>query len=170
MFSPQDTISWKIILVTQLSRGENHLRFLVQRVTRASVNIDGNLHSQIGGGLLVLIGIAATDLTSHADYLADKLVNLRIFSDKEGRMNLSALEVGASILLVSQFTLYGDCRKGRRPSFDGAAPPAVARELYEYTVAKVREKGLVTAAGVFQAHMAVELVNDGPVTLLLESL
>lgn len=117
----------------------------------------------------MLIGIAATDLPSHADYLTDKLVNLRIFSDSEGRMNRSALDLGASLLLVSQFTLYGDCRKGRRPSFDGAAPPALARELYEYVVAKVRGKGLVTAAGVFQAHMQVELVNDGPVTFLLES-
>jgi D-tyrosyl-tRNA(Tyr) deacylase len=117
----------------------------------------------------VLIGIAATDLSSHADYLAEKLVNLRIFADDQGRMNRSALEVGAALLLVSQFTLYGDCRKGRRPGFDAAAPPEVARQLYEYVVEKVREKGLVTKTGVFQAHMEVELVNDGPVTFLLES-
>jgi len=101
--------------------------------------------------------------------MAEKLVNLRIFADEHGKMNRSALEEGAELLLVSQFTLYGDCRKGRRPSFDAAAAPAVARELYEYLVTKVREKGLVTRTGVFQAHMQVELINDGPVTLLLES-
>jgi D-tyrosyl-tRNA(Tyr) deacylase len=117
----------------------------------------------------VLVGIAAADTPAQADYLADKLVHLRIFADSEGRMNRSAVDVGASILLVSQFTLYGDCRKGRRPGFDAAAPPARAKELYEYVVKKVREKGLVTETGVFQAHMEVELVNDGPVTFLLES-
>jgi D-tyrosyl-tRNA(Tyr) deacylase len=145
------------------------MKLVIQRVTRACVRIDGNLHAEIGTGLLVLVGIAATDVTAHADYLADKLVNLRIFPDDAGRMNRSALEMNAELLLVSQFTLYGDCRKGRRPSFDAAAPPEKARELYEYVVAKVREKGLVTATGVFQANMQVELVNDGPVTLLLES-
>jgi D-tyrosyl-tRNA(Tyr) deacylase len=144
------------------------MRFVIQRVTRASVRIDGKLAAEIGAGLLVLVGIAAADLPSHAEYLADKLVNLRIFPDPEGRMNRSALDVNASVLLVSQFTLYGDCRKGRRPSFDAAALPGPARELYEYVVTKVREKGLVTETGVFQAHMEVELVNDGPVTLLLE--
>jgi len=117
----------------------------------------------------VLVGIAATDLPAQADYLAGKLVNLRIFPDNEGKMNLSALDINASVLLVSQFTLYGDCRKGRRPSFDAAAPLDLARELYEHVVTKVREHGLVTESGVFQADMAVELVNDGPVTLLLES-
>jgi len=145
------------------------VRFVIQRVTRASVRIDGRLEAEIGAGLLVLIGIAATDLPAQADYLADKLVNLRVFPDDAGRMNRSALEVNASLLLVSQFTLYGDCRKGRRPNFDGAAPAERARELYEYVTAKVREYGLVTESGVFQAHMAVELLNDGPVTLLLES-
>jgi D-tyrosyl-tRNA(Tyr) deacylase len=142
---------------------------VIQRVIRAGVRIDGKLQTEIGTGLLVLVGIAATDSAGQADYLADKLVNLRVFPDAEGRMNRSALDVNASLLLVSQFTLYGDCRKGRRPSFDAAAPPALARELYEYVVTKVREKGLVTGTGVFQAHMEVELVNDGPVTLLLES-
>lgn len=129
----------------------------------------GELQSSIGPGLLVLVGIAAVDTPAQADYLADKLVHLRIFADAEGRMNRSAMDVGGSILLVSQFTLYGDCRKGRRPGFDAAASPAPARELYEYVVAKVREKGLLTQTGVFQAHMEVELVNDGPVTFLLES-
>ncbi len=145
------------------------MRFLIQRVTRASVRIEGRLQSEIGAGLLVLIGIAATDGAAEADYLADKLVNLRVFPDSESRMNRSALDVNASLLLVSQFTLYADCRKGRRPGFDAAAPPARARELYEYAVRKIREKGLVAETGVFQAHMEVELVNDGPVTLLLES-
>lgn len=145
------------------------MRLLIQRVSRASVRVEGKLAGEIGKGLVVLIGIAATDTSAQADYLADKLVNLRIFPDEEGRMNRSALEVNASLLLVSQFTLYGDCRKGRRPSFDAAAPPQQARDLYEYLVAAVRDKGLFTRTGVFQAHMDVELVNDGPVTLLLET-
>jgi len=145
------------------------MRLLIQRVSRASVTVDGGLQAEIGVGLLVLVGIAGGDTAANADYLAEKLVNLRIFSDEEGRMNRSALDVNGAILLVSQFTLYGDCRKGRRPSFDAAAPPALARDLYEYLVKKVAEKGLVTRTGIFQAHMHVELVNDGPVTLLLES-
>ena len=145
------------------------MRFVIQRVTRASVRIDGKLEAEIGKGLLVLVGIAATDLPAQADYLADKLIHLRVFPDDAGRMNRSALEVNAALLLVSQFTLYGDCRKGRRPSFDNAAPPELARGLYDYLVARIREKGLVTGTGVFQAHMEVELVNDGPVTLLLDS-
>lgn len=124
---------------------------------------------EIGRGILALIGIGAKDETRDADLLAEKLVNLRIFPDEDGRMNRSALDIGAELLLVSQFTLYGDCRKGRRPSFDAAAPPVRARELYEHTVAKVGEYGLATHTGVFQAHMRVELVNDGPVTFLLES-
>ncbi len=138
------------------------MRLVIQRVTRASVRIDGQLQAEVGAGLLVLVGIAVTDTAVQADYLAGKLVNLRVFSDSEGRMNRSALDVGASLLLVSQFTLYGDCRKGRRPNFDAAAPPERARELYEYLVARVREQGLVTQTGIFQAHMEVELVNDGP--------
>lgn len=145
------------------------MRLLIQRVSHASVRIEGNLVAEIGAGLLVLAGIAASDTPAQADYLADKLVNLRIFPDDHGRMNRSALDVNASLLLVSQFTLYGDCRKGRRPSFDDAAPPERARELYEYLLSGVRGKGLPTQTGVFQAHMDVELVNDGPVTLLLES-
>ncbi|MDE3196604.1 MAG: D-tyrosyl-tRNA(Tyr) deacylase [Acidobacteriota bacterium] len=145
------------------------MRFLVQRVSRASVTVEGRVEGAIGAGLVVLIGIAAADTRQSADYLADKLVNLRIFQDEAGKMNLSALDVKGELLLISQFTLYGDCRKGRRPSFDAAAPPAAAREMYEYVVAKVREKGLKTETGVFQAHMEVELVNDGPVTLLVES-
>jgi D-tyrosyl-tRNA(Tyr) deacylase len=145
------------------------VRFLIQRVRRAAVRVDGKLAGEIGPGLVVLIGIAVSDGTAEADYLTQKLIHLRIFSDDEGRMNRSALDTGAGLLLVSQFTLYGDCRKGRRPSFDGAAPPARARELYEYVTRRVRESGLVTETGIFQAHMELELVNDGPVTLLLES-
>ena len=133
------------------------------------MRVAGYDESTIGKGVLVLIGIAAGDQIKDADYLADKLVNLRIFPDSEGKMNLSALDMGAELLLVSQFTLYGDCRKGRRPSFDAAAPPDKARKLYEYVVEKVKEKGLVVRTGVFQAHMDVELINDGPVTLLLET-
>jgi D-tyrosyl-tRNA(Tyr) deacylase len=145
------------------------VRFLIQRVKRAAVSVEGKLSGEIGPGLVVLIGVSKTDGTVEADYLAEKLVHLRIFSDNDGRMNRSALDTEAGLLLVSQFTLYGDSRKGRRPSFDAAAPPDRARELYEYVVRKVRESGLVTETGVFQAHMELELVNDGPVTLLLES-
>jgi D-tyrosyl-tRNA(Tyr) deacylase len=145
------------------------MRFLIQRVTRACVRVDGKLEAAIGAGLLVLIGISVTDGIAEADYLAEKLVNLRVFSDSDGRMNRSAIDVRAALLLVSQFTLYGDCRKGRRPSFDAAAPSDQARGLYDYLVTKIRKQGLVTETGVFQAAMAVELVNDGPVTLLLES-
>jgi D-tyrosyl-tRNA(Tyr) deacylase len=145
------------------------VRFLIQRVSRALVRVEGQAEQTTGKGILVLVGICSTDQPKDADYLADKLVNLRIFPDAQGKMNLSALDTGAELMLVSQFTLYGDCRKGRRPSFDAAAPPDAARALYEYAVEKVREKGLVVRTGVFQAHMEVELINDGPVTLLLES-
>ncbi len=145
------------------------MRFLIQRVTRASVTVEGHLEGSIGPGLVVLIGIAKTDTTADADRLAHKLLHLRIFSDENGRMNLGVLESGASLLLISQFTLYGDCSRGRRPGFDAAAPPAEARTLYDYTVEQLRQSGLVVRTGVFQAHMEVELVNDGPVTFLLES-
>lgn len=146
------------------------MRILIQRVTRASVRVDGRLEGEIGTGILALIGIGAGDTTAAADYLADKVVNIRIFPDAAGRMNHSALDINAGLLLVSQFTLYGDCRKGRRPGFDAAAAPAEALRLYEYFVAKVRTKGLLTQTGVFQADMQVELLNDGPVTFLLESI
>lgn len=145
------------------------MRILIQRVSRAEVRVDQKVEGRIGNGLVALIGIAVADGEKEADYLADKLIHLRVFSDPAGKMNLSALETGAGLLLVSQFTLYGDCRKGRRPGFDAAAPPERARELYEYFVDKVRQSGLVTETGVFQAHMELELTNDGPVTLLLES-
>jgi D-tyrosyl-tRNA(Tyr) deacylase len=127
------------------------------------------VEGRIGRGIVVLIGIAATDTRADADYLAGKLIHLRIFSNEAGKMNLSAINVSAELLLISQFTLYGDCRKGRRPGFDAAAPPQLARELYDYFVERIRSTGLVTKTGVFQAHMEVDLTNDGPVTLLLES-
>lgn len=145
------------------------MRILIQRVSRASVRVEANIVGQISAGILALVGIAATDTEKDADYLADKLIHLRIFSDAAGKMNLSAMDTHAGILLVSQFTLYGDCRKGRRPGFDAAAPPERARELYQYLVERVRQSGLDTQTGVFQAHMEVELINDGPVTFLLES-
>lgn len=145
------------------------MRVLIQRVTRAEVRVDNKIEGRINSGIAALIGIAATDTEKDADWLASKMLNLRIFSDTEGKMNLSALDAKAGLLLISQFTLYGDCRRGRRPGFDAAAPPDRARELYLYFVDKVRQSGLVTQTGVFQAHMEVELVNDGPVTFLLES-
>lgn len=144
------------------------MRFLIQRVSRASVRIEGKSEAVIGAGLVVLIGISKTDSRAAAETLAEKLVNLRIFSDSDGRMNRSALDVSAALLLISQFTLYGDCTRGRRPGFDAAAPPELAEELYDYAVAQIRAKGLVTETGIFRAHMEVELVNDGPVTFLLE--
>ncbi|HEY4088089.1 MAG TPA: D-aminoacyl-tRNA deacylase [Bryobacteraceae bacterium] len=119
--------------------------------------------------MLILLGVAANDTKKEADYLADKLIHLRIFSDDAGKMNRNALDDGAAFLVVSQFTLYGDTRKGRRPGFDAAAPPERARELYEYFTRKISESGLETQTGLFQAHMEVELINDGPVTFLVES-
>jgi D-tyrosyl-tRNA(Tyr) deacylase len=145
------------------------MRALIQRVTRAAVRVEGNVEGRIGPGMLVLLGVAAGDSEKDADYLADKLIHLRIFSDDAGKMNRSALDAKAEFLIVSQFTLYGDCRRGRRPGFDAAAPPERARELYLYFTRRIRESGLETQTGVFQAHMEVELVNDGPVTFLMES-
>lgn len=140
----------------------------MQRVKKAAVRVNGHLEASTGPGLLALVGIRESDSRAEADYLAEKLVELRIFPDESGKMNLTARDTGAELLLVSQFTLYADCSRGRRPSFDAAARPEKARELYEYFVEKVKEKGLETRTGVFQAHMEVELVNDGPVTLLIE--
>lgn len=147
---------------------EIQVRILLQRVKRAAVRVNGHLEASIGPGILAFVGVAATDGRSEADYLATRLVDLRIFPDVAGKMNLAAAEAKAELLVVSQFTLYADCSRGRRPSFERAAPPDQARELYDYFVEKVREKGLATQCGVFQAHMEVELINDGPVTILLE--
>lgn len=145
------------------------MRACVQRVSRGSVRVDGDIVGQIGGGMVVLLGVAHEDTKTDADFMADKLTKLRIFEDDEERMNLSLLDVAGEMLVISQFTLMGDCRKGRRPSFIAAAPPERANELYEYLVQAVKDRGVTVATGKFQATMAVELVNDGPVTMLLDS-
>ena len=145
------------------------MRAVIQRVSRARVTVNGQIAGEIGPGLLVLLGVGAGDTREDADYLAEKTLGLRIFEDPDGRMNLSVADVSGALLVVSQFTLYGDVRRGKRPSFDGAAPPQPARELYEYFVGKVRAAGLHCETGRFQEMMQVELVNDGPVTILLDS-
>lgn len=145
------------------------MRAVVQRVTCAKVEVEGTVRGEIGHGVLVLLGVCRTDTPADAEFLAGKVVHLRIFSDDAGKMNRSLLDTGGAMLAVSQFTLYGDCRKGRRPSFDDAAPAEVARDLYEHFVAASRRLGARVETGVFQADMAVTLVNDGPVTLIVES-
>jgi D-tyrosyl-tRNA(Tyr) deacylase len=145
------------------------MRAVIQRVTGASVKVEGAVVGDIGAGLLVLLGVAKTDSEEDAAFLAEKVVNLRIFSDDAGKMNRSLIDAGGAVLVVSQFTLYGDTRKGRRPGFDAAAPAETARALYESFVAAARAHGVHVETGVFQAHMEVSLVNDGPVTLLVES-
>jgi D-tyrosyl-tRNA(Tyr) deacylase len=145
------------------------MRAVVQRVSRAQVSVDDEMVGKISAGLLILLGIAKTDTAADADYLATKVLGLRIFDDDNGKMNLSLLDLGGAVLAVSQFTLYGDVRKGRRPSFDHAAPPQLANGLYEYFVRKIRDAGIACETGRFQAMMKVELVNDGPVTILLDS-
>ncbi len=149
------------------------MRAVVQRVSRARVTVAGEVKSEttgeIGLGLLVLLGVGAGDTRADADYLVDKTIGLRIFEDAGGKMNLAVAEVSGALLVVSQFTLYGDVRRGKRPSFDAAAPPEQARELYEYFVEKIRAAGLRCESGRFQETMQVELVNHGPVTILLDS-
>jgi D-tyrosyl-tRNA(Tyr) deacylase len=145
------------------------MRVVIQRVKEARVEVAGVVTGAIGLGLLVLLGIARTDSEKDADYLLEKLVHLRIFPDPDGKMNLSISEAGGSLLLVSQFTLYGDCRKGRRPSFDQAALPPMAENLYKYFTNRARKTGIAVETGVFQAFMQVSLVNDGPVTLICDS-
>ena len=145
------------------------MRALIQRVSRAEVRVDGQTVGAIGGGLLVLLGVAKADTTADAQYLAQRTAPLRIFPDANEKMNLSVSDAGGAILVVSQFTLYGDCRKGRRPSFDQAAAPELAKSLYEHYIQALRSTGVRVETGVFQAMMEVELINDGPVTLLLES-
>ena len=155
------------------------MRAVVQRVSRAKVTVDGEVTGEIDVGLVVLLGVGAADTRASADYLAEKIIGLRIFEDDgvptktnpagTKKMNLCINEVGGAVLAVSQFTLYGDARKGRGPSFDAAAPPALARELYEYFVEKIRITGLRCETGRFQETMSVELVNEGPVTILLDS-
>ena len=145
------------------------MRAVVQRVSAASVTVEGRKVGSIGPGLLVLLGVARGDTEKDGEYLAEKLAGLRIFEDEEEKMNRSVAQIGGSILLVSQFTLYGDVRHGRRPSFTQAAPPEEANRLYENLAQKLRDKGLTVETGQFQAHMEVSLVNDGPVTILLDS-
>jgi len=145
------------------------MRAVVQRVLSAGVTVEGHALGRIGAGLLAFVGVAKGDGPDDVHYIASKIRDLRIFSDEHGRMNRSVVDTGGAVLVVSQFTIQGDCRKGRRPSFDDAAPPAFAQALYEDVVRSLREAGVSVATGQFQADMAVDLVNDGPVTMLLDS-
>jgi D-tyrosyl-tRNA(Tyr) deacylase len=145
------------------------MRAVIQRVRRASVRIDGEIHGEITHGMLVLLGIRSADALSDLQWLAEKVVNLRIFEDRQGKMNRSLADIDGEMLIISQFTLYGDCRKGRRPGFSSAAPPEIAEPLYRRFIEEVKNRQVRVATGIFQAAMEVELVNDGPVTLLLDS-
>jgi len=145
------------------------MRAVVQRVTKAAVTVEDSVVGAIGLGLLVLLGVGRSDTTASADYMIDKLLGLRVFEDEHGKMNVSLREIRGAVLVVSQFTLFGDVRRGKRPSFDDAAPPEQARVLYEYVVEKIREQGIECSTGEFQAMMDVSLVNDGPVTILIDS-
>ena len=145
------------------------MRSVIQRVKRASVVVHGETVGQISAGLLVLLAVGQEDSTSDLSWMVDKLVGLRIFEDEDGKMNQSVQDVNGEILLVSQFTLYGDCRKGKRPSFSSAAPPEQAKKMFEQSVEAILSYGLKVETGVFQAEMDVELINDGPVTILLDS-
>lgn len=145
------------------------MRAVVQRVSRCSVSVQGEIVGRIGAGLLVLLGVSKNDDDSAADYLIEKVLGLRIFEDQQGKMNLSIRETGGELLVVSQFTLFGDVRRGKRPSFDAAAAPEEAKRLYEYFVSRIRAAGVRCETGQFQAMMEVELVNSGPVTILLDS-
>lgn len=145
------------------------MKAVIQRVRSASVEVEGKIVGEIGAGLLVLLGVARGDTAAEADFLAAKIANLRIFSDDAGKMNLSLIDSGGAMLVVSQFTIYGDTRKGRRPGFDQAAPPEMAKTLYEHFVSEARKLVSRVETGIFQASMAVALVNDGPVTFIVES-
>ena len=145
------------------------MRAVVQRVTYSNVKVDGNIVGEINRGFNVLIGISKEDTEEDMKYIKDKLINLRVFEDENNKMNLSLSDIQGELLIISQFTLYGDCRKGRRPSFSSAARPEVATKLYEEFIEKARKEGIVTKTGQFGAHMMVDLTNDGPVTILLES-
>lgn len=145
------------------------MRAVVQRVSRARVSVNEQITGEIGLGLLVLLGVAHEDTEADAEYLAEKILGLRIFEDIDGKMKRSVVDIGGSVLTVSQFTLYGDVRRGRRPSFDAAAPPDHARRLYEFFVERIQAAGLGCETGRFQEMMQVELVNEGPVTILLDS-
>jgi len=145
------------------------MRAVIQRVKSAQVIVNEKIIGSIGFGLLVLLGISREDNCDDADYLVEKTINLRIFDDQDGKMNRSLLDVGGEMLIVSQFTLIADCRKGRRPSFSAAAEPAEAKKLYQYFIERVKEKGITVATGEFQALMEVGLINNGPVTILMDS-
>lgn len=145
------------------------MRAVVQRVSKASVTVDDAVVGTIGLGLVVLLGISVDDVSSDADHLAEKIAGLRIFEDDQGKMNRSVADVGGAILAISQFTLYGDVRRGKRPSFDDAARPDPARPLYEHFIAQMRRLGVPCETGKFQATMSVSLINEGPVTILLDS-
>ncbi|MFW2365855.1 MAG: D-aminoacyl-tRNA deacylase [Desulforhopalus sp.] len=145
------------------------MRAVIQRVSKASVTIDGKIDGEIGRGLVVLLGIRRGDNDTDLQWLAEKIANLRIFGDHDGKMNLSVADIGGEVLIISQFTLYGDCRKGRRPGFSGAAPPDIAEPLYNKFIREMEDLKLTVASGTFQAEMAVELINDGPVTLLVDT-
>lgn len=144
------------------------MKSLIQRVKQASVTIDGELYSAINYGMLILLGVEKEDRLENAQKLAEKLINLRIFDDENGKMNQSLLDIKGEILIVSQFTLAGDCKKGTRPSFDKAAPPDVAKKLYEDFVKIISQYGLIIKTGEFQAMMDISLINDGPVTFMIE--
>ena len=145
------------------------MRAVIQRTSEATVAVDGRLVGRIGVGLVVLLGVAPGDGAAQVDWLAEKIAHLRIFEDEAGKMNHSVIDIGGAVLVVSQFTLYGNCKKGRRPSFVEAADPSVAEPLYRLTADRLREKGLAVETGRFGARMAVSLVNDGPVTLIVET-
>jgi len=145
------------------------MRAVLQRVTGAQVEVAGEVVGKIGPGLVVLLGIAPTDTPKQVEWLAEKIISLRLFADDSGKMNLSLIDTRGALLVVSQFTLYGDCQKGRRPSFTSAAPPAIAEPLYVQFLDACKMLGITTEAGIFGASMAVSLTNDGPVTLILET-
>ena len=145
------------------------MRAVVQKVSSSKVTVDGEITGQINEGLLVLLGVTHEDTSKDVDYMIDKTLNLRIFEDEDGKMNLSLKDIGGELLVVSQFTLYGDCRKGRRPSFSEAAKPEFANELYEEYVAKAKEQGIKVGTGRFRTHMVVDITNEGTVTMLLDS-
>jgi D-tyrosyl-tRNA(Tyr) deacylase len=145
------------------------MRAVIQRVSRSTVSVANEIVGRINAGLLILLGVAVEDTRKDADYLAQKIINLRVFEDSSGKLNLSLKDTGFAMLVVSQFTLMADCRKGRRPSFSRAAPPELARSLYEYFIDTVEQAGITTQSGRFRSRMAVALINDGPVTLIIDS-
>lgn len=145
------------------------MRIVLQRVSEARVEVDGQVKGAIGPGLLLLLAVGAGDSEKDADYLVHKTLGLRVFSDQQGKMNLSVQDIHGGVLVVSQFTLYGDLRKGRRPSFERAAPPELAKALYEYFIQQLQSAGVPVATGVFQAHMKVHLINDGPVSFIYDA-